>query len=61
MPAKDVRFHEDARHKLPEGVNILANAVKATLGPKGRNVVLERSFGARPSPRTACRWRRKSS
>jgi len=46
MPAKDVRFHEDARHKLLAGVNTLANAVKATLGPKGRNVVLERSFGA---------------
>src|SRR5512145_1505473 len=46
MPAKDVRFHEDARQKMLEGVNILANAVKATLGPKGRNVVLERSFGA---------------
>ncbi|MBI2318679.1 MAG: chaperonin GroEL, partial [Betaproteobacteria bacterium] len=46
MPAKDVRFHEDARHKMVTGVNILANAVKATLGPKGRNVVLERSFGA---------------
>jgi chaperonin GroEL len=46
MPAKDVRFHEDARHKMLDGVNILANAVKATLGPKGRNVVLERSFGA---------------
>jgi chaperonin GroEL len=46
MPAKDVRFHEDARHRLLEGVNVLANAVKATLGPKGRNVVLERSFGA---------------
>jgi len=46
MPAKDVRFHDDARHKMLEGVNILANAVKATLGPKGRNVVLERSFGA---------------
>jgi chaperonin GroEL len=46
MPAKDVRFHEDARHKMLEGVNVLANAVKATLGPKGRNVVLERSFGA---------------
>jgi chaperonin GroEL len=46
MPAKDVRFHEDARQRLLEGVNILANAVKATLGPKGRNVVLERSFGA---------------
>ncbi len=46
MPSKDVRFHEDARQKLLSGVNILANAVKATLGPKGRNVVLERSFGA---------------
>src|SRR6266446_981794 len=46
MPAKDVRFHEPARAKMVEGVNILANAVKVTLGPKGRNVVLERSFGA---------------
>jgi len=46
MAAKDVRFHEDARLKMLNGVNILANAVKATLGPKGRNVVLERSFGA---------------
>src|SRR6516225_6235508 len=46
MAAKDVRFHEPARHKLLAGVNILANAVKVTLGPKGRNVVLERSFGA---------------
>ena len=46
MAAKDVRFHEDARHKMVNGVNILANAVKATLGPKGRNVILERSFGA---------------
>ncbi|MFO7190237.1 MAG: chaperonin GroEL [Pseudomonadota bacterium] len=46
MAAKDVRFHEDARYKMLNGVNILANAVKATLGPKGRNVVLDRSFGA---------------
>src|SRR5207244_2411286 len=46
MPAKDMRFHEPARHKLLAGVNILADAVKVTLGPKGRNVVLERSFGA---------------
>src|SRR5262247_2534006 len=46
MPAKDVRFHEDARHKMVHGLNILADAVKVTLGPKGRNVVLERSFGA---------------
>ncbi|MCW5632148.1 MAG: chaperonin GroEL [Rubrivivax sp.] len=46
MAAKDVVFGSDARHRLVEGVNILANAVKVTLGPKGRNVVLERSFGA---------------
>ncbi|MCZ7562870.1 MAG: chaperonin GroEL [Burkholderiales bacterium] len=46
MPAKDVRFHEEARHRMLVGVNVLANAVKATLGPKGRNVVLERSFGS---------------
>src|SRR5690348_9975856 len=46
MPAKDVRFHESARHKMLAGVNILADAVKVTLGPKGRNVILERSYGA---------------
>src|ERR1700750_686218 len=46
MAAKDVVFGADARHRMVEGVNILANAVKVTLGPKGRNVVLERSFGA---------------
>lgn len=46
MAAKQVNFGDDARAKLVEGVNILANAVKVTLGPKGRNVVLERSFGA---------------
>jgi chaperonin GroEL len=46
MAAKDVKFHENARHKIVAGVNILADAVKVTLGPKGRNVVLERSFGA---------------
>src|SRR3569623_1354838 len=46
MAAKDVAFGADARHRMVEGVNILANAVKVTLGPKGRNVVLERSFGA---------------
>jgi len=46
MAAKDVVFGSDARHRMVEGVNILANAVKITLGPKGRNVVLERSFGA---------------
>ncbi len=46
MSAKEVRFGEDARARMVNGVNILANAVKVTLGPKGRNVVLEKSFGA---------------
>ena len=46
MAAKDVKFDTDARNKMLKGVNILANAVKVTLGPKGRNVVLDKSFGA---------------
>jgi chaperonin GroEL len=46
MAAKEVKFHDQARHRIVAGVNILADAVKVTLGPKGRNVVLERSFGA---------------
>ena len=46
MAAKEVRFSEDSRARMSAGVNILANAVKITLGPKGRNVVLEKSFGA---------------
>ncbi len=46
MAAKDVKFGTDARARMLEGVDILANAVKTTLGPKGRNVVIERSFGA---------------
>jgi chaperonin GroEL len=46
MSAKEVKFGNDARHRMVAGVNILANAVKVTLGPKGRNVVLEKSFGA---------------
>ncbi len=46
MTAKDIRFGEDARARMVKGVNILANAVKATLGPKGRNVVLDKSYGA---------------
>ncbi|MBB6243382.1 MULTISPECIES: chaperonin GroEL [unclassified Rhodanobacter] len=46
MAAKEVRFGEDARARMLKGVNTLANAVKVTLGPKGRNVVLEKSFGA---------------
>lgn len=49
MSAKDVRFHEDARDEMMKGVDIIANAVKVTLGPKGRNVVIQKSFGA---PRT---------
>src|SRR4030067_839198 len=46
MAAKDVRFGDPARHRMVAGVNILADAVKVTLGPKGRNVVLDRSYGA---------------
>src|ERR687894_513710 len=49
MAAKDVKFSGDAREKMLRGVDILANAVRVTLGPKGRNVVIEKSFGA---PRT---------
>jgi len=49
MAAKDVKFGADAREKLLRGVDILADAVQVTLGPKGRNVVIEKSFGA---PRT---------
>src|SRR5216110_1194501 len=46
MAAKDVKFSQDARDRMLRGVDILANAVKITLGPKGRNVVLEKSYGA---------------
>ena len=46
MPAKEVKFAQDARERMLHGVDILANAVRVTLGPKGRNVVLEKSFGA---------------
>src|SRR5215203_1848131 len=49
MAAKEVRFSADARERMLRGVEILANAVKITLGPKGRNVVIDKSFGA---PRT---------
>src|SRR5919109_3056215 len=49
MAAKEVRFSADARDRMLRGVEILANAVKITLGPKGRNVVIDKSFGA---PRT---------
>src|SRR5207248_11001133 len=46
MAAKEVKFHGDARDRMLRGVDILANAVRVTLGPKGRNVVLDKSFGA---------------
>ena len=46
MAAKEVKFSDDARQRMLRGVNVLANAVRITLGPKGRNVVLEKSFGA---------------
>jgi len=46
MSAKEIKFGSDARNLMLDGVNMLANAVKVTLGPKGRNVILSRSFGA---------------
>ena len=46
MAAKDVKFSVDARDRMLRGVDVLANAVKVTLGPKGRNVVIDKSFGA---------------
>ena len=46
MAAKDVKFSRDAREKMMRGVDVLADAVKVTLGPKGRNVVIDKSFGA---------------
>ena len=53
MP-KILKFDEAARRGLEAGVNKLADTVKVTLGPKGRNVVIEKKFGAPPSPTTAC-------
>jgi chaperonin GroEL len=61
MAAKDVKFGRDARERILKGVDTLADAVKVTLGPKGRNVVIEKSFGAPASPRTAFRSPRKSN
>jgi chaperonin GroEL len=46
MAAKEVKFNRDARERILRGVDILADAVKVTLGPKGRNVVLDKSYGA---------------
>ncbi len=53
MSAKDVKFSSDARDRMLRGVDILNNAVKVTLGPKGRNVILDKSMARRASPRTA--------
>ncbi|MFW6314558.1 MAG: TCP-1/cpn60 chaperonin family protein, partial [Desulfohalobiaceae bacterium] len=46
MPAKDIKFKEDARQAMKRGVDKLSDAVRVTLGPRGRNVVLEKSFGS---------------
>ncbi|MCC2654814.1 MAG: groEL, partial [Microvirga sp.] len=46
MAAKDIRFNTDARARMLRGIDMLADAVKVTLGPKGRNVLMEKSFGA---------------
>jgi chaperonin GroEL (HSP60 family) len=61
MAAKDVKFGDSARKKMLVGVNVLADAVKATLGPKGRNVVWPRASARRPSPRTAFPSPKKSN
>ena len=53
MSAKDIKFGGDARQRMLRGVDILADAVKVTLGPKGRNVVLENPSAHRARPRTA--------
>jgi chaperonin GroEL len=59
MAAKDIRFSSDAREKMLRGVDNLANALKATLGPKGRNVILDKSFGAPRSRHRRARSRRE--
>ena len=46
MAAKQIRFHSDAREQMLRGIDVLSNAVRVTLGPKGRNVVLDKSYGA---------------
>jgi chaperonin GroEL (HSP60 family) len=61
MAAKDVKFGVDARDKMLRGVDILSHAVRVTLGPKGRNVVLDKSFGARLRTSKARRWQLLSS
>ena len=61
MTAKDVKFGDSARQRMLAGVNVLADAVKVTLGPKGRNVVLDKSFGAPTARKTGYRLPKKSS
>src|SRR5580693_6036620 len=61
MAAKMIAFDEEARRGLERGMNQLADAVKVTLGPKGRNVVLEKKWGAPRSPTMACPSPRRSS
>lgn len=57
--AKDIKFDVDAREMLKKGVDQLANAVKVTLGPKGRNVIIEKKFGAPQITRTVLPWLRR--
>jgi chaperonin GroEL len=59
--AKQIEFNEEARRSLKRGVDIIANAVKTTLGPKGRNVALDRNTARPPSPTTALPWRKRSN
>ena len=61
MSAKEIKFGPDARNLMLDGVNMLANAVKVTLGPKGRNVVLDRSFGAPTITKMVYRLHKKLS
>src|SRR5688500_11018180 len=58
MAAKEVRFSANAREKMLHGVDVLANAVKVTLGPKGRNVVIEKAFGAPRITKDGVQWHR---
>ena len=61
MSAKLIQFGTDARAKMLKGINILADAVKVTLGPKGRNVVIDKSFGSPRTTKMVLRLQKKSS
>ncbi len=61
MPAKQILYSVEARSAIMRGVDQLAEAVKATLGPKGRNVVIDKKFGSPVPPKTGSRLPRKSS